>query len=933
MMLRKKKVVFWIRFILTTIFFSVTSLIIHFRVDFQPNTVSIHADIPEGFSAPYLRFSNTEATYLLGKPLPTALTNFSNLQLVFPRQTLLNSEQFLLIAREATNDIVNTTWTTAFPVGSLIPLETDGLLITSPCQEAQYSLKVGYNEWPVLWSDDNKNLLIAKAPGYPLNGSDHILVSITQPVKDVTEDIRLSEPCFESMSVFMADSPVRIREINVTKTFGKLGVTLPIATWVADKVQSIFSSNDPEINAEIKDGELLLYPGVSIEPYLIIQGNHNELNLEFKAVSAKYKLALMLMSLGSAVIFYLGLSLMMKLLRIHSTPIRQSIKGFVEPFLHGDQNLLKGPSLTIKRRYLFPLLLIFIVLCSAFFELQYRRFGMISLLIIGFTGVFSVIANKILLEHPMINWLNRTLGKITTNHLLVVLLLLGFGTLNLFWGLGTDSFYEDEFQIVDAAFGFLETGDYYRWDWANNDITTFDSQNSYAARYYPRSWPFIFLVAQSFRFFGVSEWSARFVSAISGLLFFVVLYLFTRYFTNPHISILCLFAAVFSPALLSIFRYTRMYALLLPLFLILGYTIYRAITGDAWIRSGLKKWDRFVGDYLNFDYRFAILSLPILLIIYIIHLNSMVILLPVLAFAYLMALTEKKKKYIVLSFIGTAIAVIVVPLLYYLHKSETPNLAGRIISDIVPFLSSFGHRNYSYFTVLLKYPFGVFAGAVLFAVFLYFVCFFRKSTPLWSKYLYLAVISCVTTLFYIFFAERYFHSIYVSHIFSFFLITMNTGLWYLSHLFTRRKVMLMLFYALMILTYFITVPSILLEGQTQFGDYRTAYKTIVDNYDHEKEVIFGQYLRTYYLQDLDGVEQISLLKNQRYSFTDFIQDLRQNPSGWLTWETRKSYHVDEQIIQFAEQYFLKLHGVGKDNTDVEVYYFSLPESFVNYADN
>ena len=109
----------------------------------------------------------------------------------------------------------------------------------------------------------------------------------------------------------------------------------------------------------------------------------------------------------------------------------------------------------------------------------------------------------------------------------------------------------------------------------------------------------------------------------------------------------------------------------------------------------------------------------------------------------------------------------------------------------------------------------------------------------------------------------------------------------------------------------------------RYGSFSRAYEIIIDNYNPENEVIFGQYLRDFYLQELQNtdVETINMKNNRRYSFETFMDDLHKYEAGWITWETRKSYHLERDIIEFIDENFEKLHGDGVDDSKVEVYYF------------
>ena len=65
-------------------------------------------------------------------------------------------------------------------------------------------------------------------------------------------------------------------------------------------------------------------------------------------------------------------------------------------------------------------------------------------------------------------------------------------------------------------------------------------------------------------YLGISEFSGRVASVIGGVVFIISLYFIARFFTNRKIALLTLFAASLFPAYLGLFRYARMYAILLP---------------------------------------------------------------------------------------------------------------------------------------------------------------------------------------------------------------------------------------------------------------------------------------------------------------------------------------------------------------------------------
>jgi len=65
-----------------------------------------------------------------------------------------------------------------------------------------------------------------------------------------------------------------------------------------------------------------------------------------------------------------------------------------------------------------------------------------------------------------------------------------------------------------------------------------------------------------------------------------------------------------------------------------------------------------------------------------------------------------------------------------------------------------------------------------------------------------------------------------------------------------------------------------------------------------------------------------MMNNRQYTYELFLEDLEDYESGWLTWESRKAYHVDNQIINYVNENFYQIHGRDIDDFGVEVYYFN-----------
>ncbi len=505
------------------------------------------------------------------------------------------------------------------------------------------------------------------------------------------------------------------------------------------------------------------------------------------------------------------------------------------------------------------------------------------------------------------------------NKPLYVFMLL-FSAFLLLYQLGSHDFREDEFLILGAATGYLYSGQFNIWNWLSENMV----------RDYQRAWPHTWLVAQSYRLFGISEWSSRIISVLFGLSFYAFIYTFTSYFTsNRKISILVLIAAIFSSSYIFIFQYARMYALLLPLFLVLVYCVYRGITEECFIDTRFGKLNILVNEYLNFNYYYLLLSLFFLLLNYIIHVNSLVIIPSTFLFVAVLYVLEKKRKYVIFLLSSSVLIIIFVA-----YKRIISNLTTTVYMPRFLHFVGFGEGreydfNYAYIESFFGYPFGTILGVVL-TIFLIGLISYKylyaksEMSDLYKKYVYLTTITFFSLIFFVYFADRYKSYLYVAHITPIALLLGISGLWYILSFMERKHKYFICFLSLLILCgyHFYTSVNNIYGSDHEYGEFSDAYQVIVDHYNYEnEEVIIGQYLRDYYLRKVENAEVKSMLSHQKYTLNQLINDLSKYNAGWITWETRKSYHIKPEIICFIDSNFKKFHGQEIDDTNVEVYYY------------
>ncbi|MGW8184959.1 MAG: hypothetical protein ACWGHO_02510 [Candidatus Moraniibacteriota bacterium] len=166
--------------------------------------------------------------------------------------------------------------------------------------------------------------------------------------------------------------------------------------------------------------------------------------------------------------------------------------------------------------------------------------------------------------------------------LVAILILAGFLR---FWNLNEKSFSADEFLGVNTAYGYLQTGEWRRWDF-NLEKPLVD--NAYFKTFfdfdiwgdgpetYTRAWIYNWQVAQSLRFLPDSqEWSYRVVSVLWGIFSVLAVYWVAFKFTkNKAIGIIAAVLMAFSIDGIEFSRRMRMYAMFMPVFLLFSYVAF-----------------------------------------------------------------------------------------------------------------------------------------------------------------------------------------------------------------------------------------------------------------------------------------------------------------------------------------------------------------------
>ena len=281
------------------------------------------------------------------------------------------------------------------------------------------------------------------------------------------------------------------------------------------------------------------------------------------------------------------------------------------------------------------------------------------------------------------SFIKRFIKKEGVTSLILLSLIFFVAIFNFSYKLTHYDIFEDEFQMMSVSTGYYHTGEFKHWDRINDSI---NEGSEYGVK------PQIWLLAQAYNFFGLSKATARGLSVIMGLFFVLTSYFFSRHFIkNKLVSLLVPLSVIFFPPYLHLFRYIRMYALVIPLTLVVFWGLYRAITEECRIKTRSNAFNSFIEKYLNFNFIYIIISIPLIIINYQLHQVSLITLPVIFIFILYLAITEKEVKYYIASIAGFLLILVI----------------ALFFNDFLPkqILTFFENKDWSYLDWIFAYPF------------------------------------------------------------------------------------------------------------------------------------------------------------------------------------------------------------------------------------
>jgi len=484
--------------------------------------------------------------------------------------------------------------------------------------------------------------------------------------------------------------------------------------------------------------------------------------------------------------------------------------------------------------------------------------------------------------------------------LVVLVAIIGLSSTILLHKLDDYDFWSDEKQVTQAAAGYYHTGEFQQWD--------FIKEKPVNGKEFDRNFPHLWLISQSYKVFGVNEWSSRIVSVLGGILFVLLGYfILTYFFKNKFIILLFLASFAFYPEEIILFRWTRMYGILTPYFLIQFTLAYKTLTTQGKFNFKNEALNSFFSKYLDFNYKYLLIFIPMTIFGYWVHKSTTFTLPALFIFIIYLAVTEKRPRF----FIAIALGIIIL-------------IAGLIFFPrYVPthVMTWFGKNNIIYYEFLYFFPLTKELALSILAIGTSLLYFIKKKDHR-QKLTYFYIMSAFVLVLFVF------------------VITYDISFRYVSFLVPVS--MALSFYVLMVLaktflgkyfSYALAVIILLSSGvnfMNRYDDLYTqnfasksvpseAYKEIREQ-AKSGEAVFLQYALHYYLHGMDTtVTTISMRHQRKYKYDQFLKDINTYKSGWLEWDTQHAGNIDTMAYSYINHNFKKIHGKAIDDTWTEVY--------------
>lgn len=465
-----------------------------------------------------------------------------------------------------------------------------------------------------------------------------------------------------------------------------------------------------------------------------------------------------------------------------------------------------------------------------------------------------------------------------------------------FYRLGYYDIWEDEDLVINAAKGVYENG------------------FSYFEEGYKRTWLHTIICAGVFNIFGISEFTGRIPSAVFGILFVVsCFYVFARWYGLAWLALLIPIICLMNDRFLILFRYMRMYALLIPLFLIGVYVIYKAI--------GLFRKPPEDQAASGFDFRkWGLIAIAILFLPLLGHMHKLaMVLLPVIGlFILYIVLLERGRNQLRLLWITIGGMVV---LMFFAFVVELESLkmfrqvASRLFTSHPPMTAYYAYvfengLPLNSTLMLLLAGLGLLGSQLSRGL---------KSLLVFN---YLLITIALVSMVYLVEGDGRDYR-YTAHIVPFVVCTLLLVVYFAGRIVWKGS-----YPWTLVMVFIISSLKLMHEYEKVYvrhpwaPRYSVVYNSLKTQYK-PGDAFFATNVKSYYLKavDLAGTHYHKVPKRKEYTMEQFQADIKAEGHGWFLWELHKSHHLRKEIIEYIYRNFRPVHNSRTDEFGVELFYF------------
>ncbi|NOZ35168.1 MAG: glycosyltransferase family 39 protein [Chlorobi bacterium] len=503
------------------------------------------------------------------------------------------------------------------------------------------------------------------------------------------------------------------------------------------------------------------------------------------------------------------------------------------------------------------------------------------------------------------NFIQKTKGLFFKKELpatSLFILILGISVFTLFHKLDNFDIFSDEVQVTQGAAGYYHTGEYKQWDFIKKELV---------GKPYNRAKPHQWIIAQSYKLFGINIFAARFPSAFFGVLCIFLFYFIGKYFIKDKYAALIAvltFATYFEFLFLG--RWARMYALVYPIFLIAFYWTFKFITeNNSYPLSNSEKYPFFT-KYLNFNYTYLPFLFILLYLGFNIHTNIAVIFPVFLVFLFTaIFIFPKEKKYISAFMIASLILVLQILFPYKINFSQFT------FFDI--------NNSEIYNKALFGYPFNISIN-LIFIISFFPSLFYTRNSTFRKKYLILYVTAFVIWLLFSYVIEYAPSYRYISFITPF-TVLLIVGSFILAIKILYNKILQTFLIVLLLTSVTISFSNhyknLYIENTYSPAKPSIAQNKVVRNF-HKGDVIFKHWGPKRYLNGIPkDTKFLSLGSYRGKKLSELLNLMKENPQGWLIWHKYNEARLNQNFVSYCNLYFKKYAGYGVDDYGEEIYYY------------